>query len=150
MLGWSLRASLLSEPAVVEADADALGIDAVRHDFVPQPALEQHEAACGGRKRAPRAALALCRRYARRRRHESIEPRILELDSGSSRGNLYVVGAAHRRQGMQMQAMYHVLGHDVDPAIGHLQCASRQVPLDGLGEVLDMPRELFLQGLEGR
>ena len=48
------------------------------------------------------------RRLARRRRHEAIQPRILEFDSGRSRRDVHVVGAAHRRERMQMQAVHHV------------------------------------------
>src|SRR3979490_606915 len=104
------------EPVVIEADAHAFGIDAVRHHFVPQPAFKEHQlSGCGG-KCSPRLGLTRGRGLARRGRHEGIQTRILEFDPGSAFRNVDVIGAAQRRQGMQMQAVHHVLGHDVDPA----------------------------------
>src|ERR1700675_3342589 len=101
-------AALELEPVVIEADADAFGIDAVWHHFMPQPAFEEHQLACGGGECSPRAGLAPGGGLARRRRHEAIQPRIFEFDPGSARRDVYIVGAAQRRQGMQMQAVHHV------------------------------------------
>src|ERR1700719_2257363 len=87
-------ATLGSEPVVIETDADAFGIDAVRNDFVPQPTFKEHQLArCGG-EGAPRAGLALGRGLAGRRRHETIETRILEFDPRRARRDMHVVGAA--------------------------------------------------------
>src|ERR1700722_15550977 len=101
MCGWSLAWSLLHstvkpaacglKPAVVEADADAIGGDAVRHDLMPEPAFEHPNLSCGGRKCSPRPRFAFRRRFARRRRHESIQPRILELDPRRSRRDVHIV-----------------------------------------------------------
>src|SRR6202162_4535848 len=88
------------EPIVVEADAHAFGIDPVRHHFVPQPTFEQHQVAGGGGKRSPGSGLTRGRSFARRRRHEAIQARVLEFDPGSARRNVDVVGAAQRRQWM--------------------------------------------------
>src|SRR5713226_341246 len=143
-------AALELEPVVIEADADAFGVDAVRHHFMPQPAFEEHQLACGGGECSPRAGLALGGGLARRRGHEAIQPRILEFDPGSARRDMYIVGAAQRRQRMQMQAVHHVFGHDVEPAIRHFQFASLEIPLHRIGESLDVPLQLALQGLEGR
>src|ERR1700681_2970109 len=144
------RRARLLEPVVIEADADAFGIDAVLHHFMPQPTLEEQQSASHGRKCSPQARLARTSGLARRRRHEAIQSRILEFDPGSSRRDVYVVGAAQCRERMQMQAMHHVFGIDVDPAIGHVQFAAVKIPLHGIGEGRDMPPELALQGFEGR
>src|SRR5216683_1880416 len=85
------------EPVVIEAHAHAFGIDAVRHHFMAQPTFKEHQlAGCGG-KRSPRPGLTRGRSLARRRRHEAIQTRILELDPGRARRNVDVVGAAQRR-----------------------------------------------------
>src|SRR5882724_11275588 len=143
-------AALELEPVVIEADGDALGVDAVRHYFMPQPAFEEHYLACGGGKCSPRAGLAPGGRLARRRRHEAIQPRILEFDAGSACRDVYIVGAAQRRQRMQVQAVHHVFGHDVEPAIRHFQLAPIEIPFHRIGESLHMPLQLALQGLESR
>src|SRR5216684_1723769 len=97
-------ATLELEPVVIEADTHAFGIDAVRHHFMPQPTFKEHQlAGCGG-KCSPRPALTRGRCLARRRRHETIQPRILEFDAGGARRDVNIVGAAQRRQRMQMQA----------------------------------------------
>src|SRR5713226_4667147 len=69
----SFLATLELEPVVIEADAHAFGIDAVRHHFVAQPAFEEHQLACGGGECSPRTGLAPGGGFARRRRHEAIE-----------------------------------------------------------------------------
>src|ERR1700682_6370297 len=61
------------EPVVIEADADAFSIDAVRHHFMPQPTFKEHQLTCRRRKCSPRAGLALRGRFARRRSHEAIQ-----------------------------------------------------------------------------
>src|SRR3981189_3603404 len=67
-------ATLELEPVVIEADAHAFGIDAVRYHFMPQPTFKEHQfAGCGG-KRSPRPGFTRGRRFARRRRHETIQP----------------------------------------------------------------------------
>src|SRR6266704_3971452 len=38
------------EPVVIEADAHAFGIDAVRHYFMPQPTFKEHQLAGRGGK----------------------------------------------------------------------------------------------------
>src|SRR5580692_5915115 len=133
------------EPIVIEADAETLRIGAVRHHFMPQPTFEKHQLTGRDGKCSPRTALAFCGGFARRRSHEAIQARILEFDSGGSTRDVYIVGAAQRRQRMQMQAMHHMPRHDVDPAIGHLQFAPVKIPLDGLGEGGDMPCKFALQ-----
>src|ERR1700733_4994036 len=90
------------KPIVIEADADAFGINPVRHDFMPQPTFKEHQLARRSGKCSPRARLALGGALARRCRHETIEPRIFELDPRGSRRYVYVVGAAQRRQRMQV------------------------------------------------
>src|SRR5580700_1300892 len=59
------------EPVVIEADADAFGVNAIRHHLVPQPTFKQHQAARGGGKCSPGAGLARGGRFARRRCHEA-------------------------------------------------------------------------------
>src|ERR1700679_2853529 len=91
------------EPIIIEADAETLRIDAIRHHFMPQPTFEKHQLARSGGKCSPRTALAFCGGFARRRSHEAIQAWILEFDSGRSTWHVYIVGAAQRRQRMQMQ-----------------------------------------------
>src|ERR1700716_732827 len=42
-------------PMVIEADADAFGIGAVRHHFMPQPTLKEQQLSRDSRKRSPGA-----------------------------------------------------------------------------------------------
>src|SRR5271165_1143125 len=127
------------EPVVVEAHADAFGIHAIRHHFMPQPTFKEQQLARGSRKRSPGPGFALLGRLALRRRHEAIQPRILEFDAGGSGRDMHIVGAAQGRERVQMQAMHHVLRINVDPAIGHLELAPLEIPFHRIGKDLDMP-----------
>src|ERR1700675_5020507 len=51
-------AMLELEPVVVEADAHAFGIDAVRHHFMPQPTFKEHQLSGRGGKCSPRLGFA--------------------------------------------------------------------------------------------
>ena len=73
-----------SEPPVVETDADPPGLRPVRRNLVTQPALEQHDVAGRGRHHDPRASRCDRVCLARRRRHETIEPRVFEFEARAS------------------------------------------------------------------
>ena len=136
------------EPVVVETDAQPFGCDGIRHDLMAQPALEQYQVAGNGRDGDPRAIRAPGIGPARRRGHEPIQPWVLEFDPRRARGHVDIVGAAQGRQGMQVQTMYYVPRHDIDPAIGHCEFAAFEVPLYRRCESFDVPLKLALQGFE--
>ena len=48
----------------------------------------------------------------------------------------HVVRAADRRERMQVQAVHDLPRHDVDPAIGHLQLAAREVELPAISRTM--------------
>src|ERR1700724_1869033 len=59
------------EPIEIETDADAFGVDAVRHHFMPQPTFKEQQLSRRRRKRSPWASLARRSRLARRRGQEA-------------------------------------------------------------------------------
>src|SRR5258708_5629624 len=143
-----IQGSFVSKPVVVEAYADSLGMDGVGDDFMTQPALEQQQLTGRRGKGDPRAGLAFCRTLARRRGHESLQARILEFDPGRSLRHLQVVSAAERRMRVQVQAVHRASRHDVDPAVGHIEFAALQIPLDRRGKDGNVAFELFPQRLK--
>src|SRR5207237_6629053 len=94
-----IPAAPCSEPTVVEADTDAFGGDGIGAHLVAQPTLEQHHLTGPRAQGDPRAVGAPCTAQARRRRHEAIQPRILELQPWGSCRHSTVVGAAARGPG---------------------------------------------------
>src|SRR3954470_13002927 len=79
------------EPVVVEADADALGGHRIGRHLVTQPALEKHQRAFLGGNHNPRPIVGAGIGDARRRGHEAIESRVLELQSRTPLGGLDIV-----------------------------------------------------------
>src|SRR5580698_9818464 len=88
-----IQESFNSEPVVIEAYADSLLLDAIGRDFMAKPAFEQQQASRRRLIGYPGTQFAACTGGARRRRHESIQARILEFYPGRSCGHLHVVGA---------------------------------------------------------
>ena len=82
---------------------------------------------------------------ARRRGHEAVEARVLELDGGATLRRFHIVSAAEGRGRVQVQAMRGLARHDVHPAIGHLQPAVREVEVQLARERLHMPVNAPLQ-----
>src|SRR5258708_32924179 len=92
-----IQGSFVSKPVVVEAYADSLGMDGVGDDFMTQPALEQQQLTGRRWKSDPRAGLAFCRKFARRRGQEWLQARILEFEPGTSLRAVHAVVAASAR-----------------------------------------------------
>lgn len=88
-------------------------------------------------------------RQAGRRSHEFIEPGILELDAGAVLRSADVIGAADKGKGMEMEAVYHLAGHDVDPAIGHEKAAFPQVEFQMGREKFNVLVDLLFKSAKG-
>ena len=122
------------EPIVVEADAHALG----GTGFGATSCLSQ----LSNRTTCPASAgTVIQERFdARasalrgRRRHEAVEPRILEFQSRRAARHPHVVGAAQGRQRVQMQHVHRAPRHDVHPAIGHRQGPPVEIPIGRRGK----------------
>src|SRR5690606_7209575 len=82
--------------------------------------------------------------------HKAGEARVFELEAGAAAGCLDVVGAADGGEGVEVEAVGGLLGHDVDPAISHDQRAVGQVEIQIGGEAGDVFGDPTFQFHEGR
>ena len=82
--------------------------------------------------------------------HEPVEPRILELEARGATRRAHVVGAADRRQRVQVQAVHHEPRHHVDPAVGHRKLAALEIELERPCEGLHVATQLALERGECR
>src|SRR5687767_14855570 len=112
---------------------------------MPQPALEKNYVAGFGWIRDVHLILAARGREPWRRGHEAIEPRILELQSGTSAWRDDVVRAADERQRMQMQRVGRGWRHDVHPQISQPDRSPAQVHVERAGERANVRREFSLE-----
>lgn len=81
--------------------------------------------------------------------HELAETRVFEFEGGASGGGFDVVGSADGGEGVEMEAVNGVLGHDVDPAIGHGEFAAFEVEVQMIGEAEHVTGEVTLEFHEG-
>jgi hypothetical protein len=147
VLGWEGERCL--GPVVIEADADALGVDAVGGDLVAEPAFEEDDVAGFGGVGDVRAVGGFGVGEARRGGHEFAEARVFEFKAGAAGRGGDVVGAADEGERVKVERMCGGRRHDVHPAIGHVDGAAAEIEFEGAGEGADVAGDLFFEIGEG-
>jgi len=136
-------------PIVVEADADAFGLDAIGGDLVAEPAFEEDDVARFGGVSDVRAVGGFGVGEARRGGHEFAEARVFEFQAGAAGRRGDIVGAADERKRVKVQRVRGGGRHDVHPAIGHVDGAAAEVEFERAGEGADVAGDLFFEIGEG-
>ncbi len=117
---------------------------------MPQPALEQHDAARFGRHEDPGSVRRAAVRATGGSGHESSEARILELQARCPAWRGDVIRSADRGQWVEVQTVRNVPGHDVHPAVCHFQRPLFEVELERAGEGANVPVQGSLESCERR
>lgn len=110
---------------------------------MPQPALEQdHVAGLCRVGRVQAIFLAPVGRF-RRGGHKRGQPRVLEFQARATDRGDDVVGAADKAVRVKVHRVRSVFGHDIYPAIGHMDIAPAQIEIERLGECAHVFAELL-------
>lgn len=138
-------ASEQSGPIEIKTDADALFVDAIRGDFVTQPALEEDNiSSLGGIGDVSAIRGAGVGKF-RRSGHEFAQTRIFKFQSGTTARCHHIISTTQKRQWVQMQRMRCGGRHDVHPTIGHADRATAEIHLEGASKGADVARDLFFE-----
>src|SRR3546814_2188871 len=92
----------------------------------------------------------MIRRPPRSTRTDTLFPYTTLFRSARAARRLHVVRTADDRLRMQMKTVRATFGHDVDPAIAHLQTAAAQIPVLGARIALDVRVDTHAQDIESR